>query len=74
MTMNQCIAALVALIQSGHPDALNRMDIYVDAYLVGRGAAARDELALEFRERTSTLVTKVRDRMLDKLAHGRRAA
>jgi hypothetical protein len=73
MTKVQCTAALIALLQSSHPDSLNRMDIYVEAYLVGRGAAARDELALEFRDRTNTLVTELRNRMLDKLVY-RRAA
>jgi hypothetical protein len=74
MTLEQCIVGLISLAQSHppDPDVMDRMDILVDAYLVGRNvAAARDQLAREFRERTP--VTDLRNRMLDKLVFGHHA-
>ena len=70
MTKEQCLADLIALIQSPPPDAWEQLIISTDAYLAGEPDvfAAKQELANELQ--ASAPDTELRMRMVEKLLRG----
>jgi hypothetical protein len=67
MTKEQCLTGLIALAKSSDPEWKERTCRLLQEYLVGRDVATgRNELALEFRDRTE--VTDRCNDILDTLA------
>lgn len=66
--LEQCVDCLSEMSRSGEPYSERRVDVLVDAYLVGFGAETatkRRELARAFRD--STPVSALRERILDRI-------
>ena len=67
MTSEQCLADLIALIQSPPPDAWERLNTSIDAYLAGEADVftATQQLANDLQAKAPD--TELRIRLLEKL-------